>query len=222
MKVYCGSKAVLVLWSSFGVSLQWAFTDTSECFYFKSLTSFACIRGRHPPEVWKLSQQKLRPLFFTSKTESLNHYHFSKVYMDAICYRPPTRRAQMQLIKVELWLVALVQILTTSPVESSVPLAHRWQAGSCNIYEMLRKSQKQPHLTVGYRCIARACEYVVDSAPRLTNTHCWRRHLRPHTLICCFHSLTLVLLGVSGETGPQKEQGRTHTLWQERHTGEVC
>ncbi len=62
MEVYSASKLIPVLWSSFGVSPQWAFTDISVSFHFKSLPPFTCMQGRHPPEVWKLSQQSLEPL----------------------------------------------------------------------------------------------------------------------------------------------------------------
>lgn len=56
-----------VLWSSFG--RHWVFTDTSVCFLFYKPHSFSRhIQGRHPAEVWTLSQHQLRPLLFRINT----------------------------------------------------------------------------------------------------------------------------------------------------------
>lgn len=209
MKVYCGTKVIPVLWSSFGVSLQ-GLLQTPECIFILKASL------RHPPEVWKLSQQKLGPIFFTSETVSVNHYHLSKVYMDAIWYRPPTWKAQTHLVVI--WLVwwefsnYLRPVYSGTPVESSGSSAADWRLRNA-IFTRCSESQKLPYLTVSYRCMACACEYaVVGGIARPQTALCLTN---PHTLLCCFHSLTLVLLG--GETWPRNVQGM-----QERERGEVC
>lgn len=159
------------------------------------LFPFTCTQSRPPPEVWKLSQQKLGPLLFTGKAESVNHHRFSKVYMDAILWQTTNLKSANVACGAASsdFLIILYNRLTAWLLRS----LERF-----NLSKVIRKSVFDNLATA----VLRVREYVLDvgiaqshMAPSLANTHAeGATCTHTHALICCFHSLTLVLLGVSG------------------------
>ena len=168
---------------SYPSSLIFIWSRPLKGFYWHECVLF--IRGRHPPEVWKC----------LNRSSGLFLY-LGKVYTDAICCRPPVKRAWMQKTKAcnfFRWAVFLIIFFTncSTSVESGVP-------------RDAPRSQRLLCLTVSSRCIVDECESAARRR-RCATSHCcvsfWRHHLHLHTLICCFHSLTLVLLGASEGKG---------------------